>query len=114
MNCCCDSGETDDLKIEGDVGADPIWCNTCGCNVDIEDLPVSVELAEELSGWAMKYGKWIDWDEDSLKDKGIEMEGEFNKMGVALTERVKQEVGGNYKITFSPSTSARYYSRKVI
>lgn len=62
MNCCCDSGITNDLKIEGDIGADPIWCNRCGCNLDIEDVPVSNELAEELSEWARSYGTWIDWN----------------------------------------------------
>ncbi|PMC36677.1 hypothetical protein CJ195_14710 [Bacillus sp. UMB0899] len=112
MNCCCESGETNDLKIEGDVGADPIWCNKCGCNIDMEDLPVSVELADELSEWALKYGEWIDWDKDRLRNNGIEIEEEFNKLGVVLAERVKQEIGNNYKIKFCPSTSARLYTRK--
>ncbi|WP_235991659.1 hypothetical protein [Metabacillus schmidteae] len=100
------------MKIEGDVGADPIWCNKCGCNIDMEDLPVSVELADELSEWALKYGEWIDWDKDRLRNKGIEIEEEFNKLGVVLAERVKQEIGNNYKIKFFPSTSARLYTRK--
>lgn len=111
MNCCCNSGKTIDLKIAGDVGADPIWCNKCGCNIEIEDLPVSDELAEELLEWAMKYGEWIDWEKDRLRNKGIEMEAEFNKVGEALTKRVKQEIGDNYYFKYSPSTRARFYSR---
>lgn len=109
MNCFCESGESNDLRIEGDVGADPIWCNRCGCNLDIEDFPISNGLQEELSYWVMKYGGWIDWDKDKLLPKGIEMEDVFNQIGVALTEKVKQELRDKYKVKYSPSSSARSY-----
>jgi len=111
MNCCCDSGKTNDLKIEGDVGADPIWCNRCGCNLDIEDVPISDGLTEELLSWAMKYGEWIDWNKDKLLPNGIEIEDNFNQIGLVLTEKVKQELDGKYKIKFTPSTSARFYAK---
>jgi hypothetical protein len=32
-------------------------------------------------------------------------------MGVALTEKVKQELGDKYKVKYSPSTSARFYAK---
>jgi len=112
MNCCCDSGKTNDLKIEGDVGADPIWCNKCGCNLDMDDVLISDGLAEELSSWAMKYGEWIDWEIDKLLPNGMELEDEFNQIGVALTEKLKREIDGKYKIKFMPSTSARFYAQK--
>ncbi|WP_310793587.1 hypothetical protein [Salipaludibacillus neizhouensis] len=82
MNCCCENGETHDIRIEGDVGADPIWCNRCSCNLDLEDFPVSEELAKELSYWALKYGDWIDWETDKLLPNGVELEAEFNQIGV--------------------------------
>ena len=110
MNCCCDSGETDDLKVEGDVGADPIWCNECGCNLDIEDIPIPKELAEELASWAAKYGEWVNWDIDKLRPNGIELEAEFNQIGVALTEKLKNEIAGKYRIKFMPSTSTGFYT----
>lgn len=112
MNCCCNSRETMDLKIEGDVGADPVWCNKCGCNLDIEEVPISNKLAEELSYWARNYGKWIDWNKDELFSNGIKQEDKFNQMGLALTEKVKQEMDSKYNIKFIPSTSARYYAKK--
>ena len=111
MNCFCESKETYDLKIEGDVGADPIWCNRCGCNLDIDDVPISDELADKLSSWVMKYGEWIDWNKDKLLPNGIELEDEFNQMGVILTEKMKQELGDKYKVKYSPSTSARSYAQ---
>jgi hypothetical protein len=106
-------GETNDLKLEADVGADPIWCNRCGSNLEIEEVPISNELAEELSSWVRKYGKWIDWEKDKLLPNGIEMEDEFNQKGVILVEKLKQESRGNYKIKFMPSTSARFYAKQT-
>lgn len=111
MNCFCKSGETNELKLEGDVGADPIWCNKCGCNLDIEDVPISHELKDGLSYWVLGYGRWIDWNKDRLFPNGKEMEDSFNQMGVALTEKVKQELGDKYKVKYSPSTSARFYAK---
>ena len=111
MICCCDSGVTNSLKVEGDVGADPIWCNSCGCNLDIEDVPISAELAKELSNWTTKYGEWIDWDSDKLLPNGLEMEAEFNQIGVILSEKLKQGIDDTYKIKFIPSTSAKHYTQ---
>jgi len=38
--CYSENKETFDLKIEGDVDTDPIWCNHCGCNFDIEEVSI--------------------------------------------------------------------------
>ncbi|BAU29819.1 hypothetical protein DFP93_11297 [Aneurinibacillus soli] len=105
MNCFCEGGETNDLKIEGDIGADPVWCNKCGCNLNIEDIPISSELANELLSWAMKYGEWIDWDIDKWVPNGIELENSFNQMGIILCEKVRQELGDKYKVIYLPSAS---------
>lgn len=40
MRCFCEHNETNDLKIEADVDSDPIWCNQCGSNFDIEEAPI--------------------------------------------------------------------------
>lgn len=113
MQCFCEQKETYELKIEGDVGADPIWCNQCGCNFDLEDIPISNELKRELMGWATKYGEWIDWEKDKLLPNRIELEEEHNKQGVKLTEKVKKELGENYKIKFLASTMAKSYANKI-
>lgn len=112
MRCFCEQKETINLKIEGDVGADPIWCVECGCNLDLEDTPISYGLKMELVDWVTKYGKWIDWNSDEIISKGIEMEEEHNRQGEDLTKQVKQELGGKYRITFSPSTMGRNYANK--
>lgn len=109
MNCCCKKGRTKDLIIEGDVGADPFWCKKCKCNIDSNEVPISVDLKQELLSWSTTYGEWIDWKVDAFIPNGIELENEFNHKGIALTKKVQQEIGNTYSIQFIASTSARMY-----
>lgn len=44
--CKCEF--TNSFKIEADFGADPIWCNQCGWNLDIEEFPLTDNLKVEL------------------------------------------------------------------
>ncbi|WP_199445794.1 hypothetical protein [Bacillus weihaiensis] len=55
-------------------------------------------------------GEWINWSKDTLRPNGIELENEYNKLGQHLTKKVKIELGPNYKVRFSPSSSARMYA----
>lgn len=110
MNCLCEQQETYKLKVEGDVGADPIWCNQCGCNLDLDDIPISDELKSKLSDWATKYGEWIDWDLDQIIENGVDLEEEHNRQGAYLTEKVKLELRDKYRIKFSPSSMGRSYT----
>ncbi|MGG3805440.1 hypothetical protein [Metabacillus fastidiosus] len=110
MECGCKGGKTNDLKIEGDMGTDPFWCNICGFNLEMEGLPISDELAEELSSWIVQYGEWIDWENDTLLPGAIQLEEEFNQAGAVLAEKAKQELDGKYKITYSPAKSTEIYT----
>lgn len=75
------------LKIEADYSADPIWCNVCGYNLDIDDFSLSDDLIDELFNWIRDYKK-------------IPMDL-HNKLGKELTEKVKAEIGKDYpSITF--------------
>ena len=112
MHCFCEQKETYELKIEGDVGTDPVWCHQCSCNFDLEDIPISNELKSELMEWGTQYGEWIDWDTDKLIPNGIEMEEEHNKQGAKLSEKVMNELKEKYRIKFSPSSMARSYANK--
>jgi len=96
-------------KLEADLSVDPIWCNECGENLDIEDFTLSGSLQEELEHWVSEYGEWIDFNTDTLKRKGIEMENEHNKEGLDLLEKIKEELGVDYPIVFSPSTPGKLY-----
>ncbi|MCP3026439.1 hypothetical protein [Halobacillus sp. A5] len=107
MRCLCKHKETIELKVEGDVGADPIWCNQCNCNLDIEEIPIELALKLELMKWIGKYGEWIDWYKDGIVPNGVELEEEHNIEGLKLTEKVQKELEGKYKVSFSPSTFAK-------
>ncbi|WP_186578258.1 hypothetical protein [Aquibacillus kalidii] len=109
MRCNCDNKETFQLKLEGDVDTDPIWCGECGVNITLQELPISRELKAELVEWVMIYDEWIDWSKDRLRPNGIELEEKHNKLGQQLTEKLKQELGAKYKVAFAPSLSARMY-----
>ncbi len=107
MECLCEQKETQELKIEGDVEAEPVWCNQCGCNLDMEGLQISNDLKKALMEWIKAYGAWMDWEQDTLLINGIELEEVHNKQGMKLTGQVKNQVGRGYEITFSASVMAK-------
>lgn len=110
--CTCDV--TYDLRVEADIGADAIWCNKCLCNFEITYVPISNKLRSELAEWISKYGEWIDWANDGIVPNGIELEEVHNKQGVKLTEKVKKELEGKYKVSFKPSTFAKRHENKEL
>ncbi|WP_409250776.1 hypothetical protein V1502_11430 [Bacillus sp. SCS-153A] len=112
MRCLCKLNETFDLKVKGDVGADPIWCSKCGTNLELEELGLSKELEEKLLKWANDYGEWIDWIKDELVKNGVEMEEEHNTKGRELTDCVIKELGYRYRVIFSPSSMGKSYRKK--
>ncbi|WKA56561.1 hypothetical protein [Planococcus shixiaomingii] len=109
MRCFCEKQETNELKLEGDIDTDPLWCIHCGCNLEVEELPLSRELQEELARWAAAYGDWVDWEKDQLLPNGHLLEDEHNKAGLSLTEKLKKELNNDYKIEFSPFLMANNY-----
>ncbi|TFD94394.1 hypothetical protein [Jeotgalibacillus sp. R-1-5s-1] len=112
MNCLI-CGDIQEINIEGDIGADPVWCHHCGCNLDIEDLPVSAKLIKELVQWAAEYGNWIDWDVDQLRPGGLELETRFNQKGLLLSEEVQQELGEEFTIRFIDSNHSVIYANHL-
>ncbi|MFJ7406017.1 MULTISPECIES: hypothetical protein [unclassified Lysinibacillus] len=108
--CKCD--ETYDLRVEADIGADAIWCNKCLGNFEISYVSISIELQSELTKWILKYVEWIDWANDGIVPNGIELEEIHNQQGLKLTEKVRKELEGKYKVSFSPSTFAKRHANK--
>lgn len=113
MDCSfCEEEKTFNLKVEGDVGAEAIWCDECHSNLDIYDVPISKSLKLQLTMWAQQYGDWMDWDKDLLLPNGVQLENEHNKIGESLTLAVRNEFGKEYNVRFSPSSSARMYANR--
>ncbi len=67
----CD--KTYNMLVEADIGADAIWCKRCYCNLDIEYVPISIELKTELTAWTSKYGEWIDWDNEGYSPMALNL-----------------------------------------
>lgn len=109
MSCGCET-ETKQLRIEGDFSADAVWCDECLFNLETEDLPLSNEIKNELKEWAWRYGEWMNWDTETLLPGGVEQEEAHNEQGRQLTERVKEALGDEYYVGFSPSSSARSHA----
>lgn len=107
MICLCEEQEIFDLKLEGDFGADPIWCNSCGCNIDLEEMLLSDELKNELLNWVIDFGKWIDIVHEKWLPNGSNLENAHNTRGLCLVEKIQDELGKAYTITFISSNMSK-------
>lgn len=103
----CGCQKIKQLKVEADISADPLWCARCYSNLNLEDFKIPNGLKQELQRWIYDYGTWIDWENDGIVPGGVLLEEQHNVRGIALTEKVKQVLEGQYEIVFSPSTFAK-------
>ncbi len=85
--------------LEADYGADAIWCRECKCNLDIEDIPLSQKLKEDLQDWVMNYSKSVLDESEFL----YEVAQQHNINGLKLLERVQKELCVKYKISYKSS-----------
>lgn len=100
----CNCKELVTIRVEGEMGADPLWCDVCQYNFDIDDIELTEELKSELFIWVNDYASWVDWEFETLIEGQEHLEIEHNEAGKALTEKVKEQLNGQYKVVFSPST----------
>lgn len=91
------------IKVEGDVGADALWCAICGYNLDLEEINLPQSLKSKLNKWMNTYGDWIDWDKDTLKENAKEEINAHNDAGQSLTKEVQKELV-DYEVTFKPTS----------
>lgn len=103
VNCGCVDGRTTNITLEGDFGADALWCTNCQYNLDVEDTLLSDRLKEALLEWAAQYGIWIDLETDMLVEDAAQLEQTHNAAGNILAQKLKEELGVAYTITFEPS-----------
>ncbi|MBA4536816.1 hypothetical protein H1Z61_06560 [Bacillus aquiflavi] len=105
----CNCKQLKSIKLEADIGAEPIWCLECGYNLDLDGLRITDDLLREIEHWSSIYGEWIDWDSDTLKPNASELEYKHNSIGENLANKLAAQLNGKYKIKFSPSSIARKY-----
>ena len=95
--CACSSLR--EIKIEGDYGADALWCDVCGYNLDLAEIKISPSLKEAFYDWAHAYGEWMDWDTEMLKADAHEDVARHNETGHTLMKALQKELP-DYEIFF--------------
>jgi len=98
MHCFCKE-ENYDLMLEADFGADPIWCRKCGCNLNLDEVPLTQELKDELMSWVQIYSKSVLDESEYI----LEVSHQHNKKGIELLDKVQKELGDKYTVSYKPS-----------
>lgn len=101
MECGCKK-TTNKLFIEGEYGADPVWCAVCQYNIELDELPIDSALMAELLAWGNSYGEWVDLELGVYVDGGEAMEAAHNKAGALLAKKLQMALHG-VTVTFNPS-----------
>lgn len=107
--CECHKNPQYELKVEADFCSDPIWCTRCNNQLDIDLIPLTAELKESLIDWAIKYGEWINQENDTLVENGFNLENLHNEVGQKLTKKINIQLGENYVVSFVPSNIESTY-----
>lgn len=102
MECGCKQAPTK-LTLEGEFGADPLWCAVCQYNIELDDISLSDSLKQELLNWANAYGQWVDLENGIYIENGAVLEEAHNQAGAQLAEKVEQALGQGYHVQFQPS-----------
>lgn len=101
MECGCNE-PTKKLLLEGEYGADPVWCAGCQYNIELDELPLNEEMQDALLDWGNAYGQWVDLEEGVFIEGGEQMEAEHNKQGEFLAKKLTLALNG-YHVQFNPS-----------
>jgi hypothetical protein len=93
------------LKLINEYLAPPLFCpdqEKMG-HIDIDDLPLSRNLKEELSLWDKEYQ--ATFNDDCPLDSGfssLEDEIRHKNAGMMLAKKIQQELNGEYLIEYLP------------
>ena len=90
------------IDVQADFGADPIWCHTCGYNLDIEDFELDEALKTKCFKWINKYGEWLDFDTDEIIEGNLPLLDAHNEEGLFLTKQLQNALP-QYHFEFIPS-----------
>ena len=101
MDCGCKTTTTQ-LLLEGEYGADPVWCAVCQYNIELDELPIPEELMDELLDWGNRYGQWVDLEQGVFVEGGEAMEAAHNKAGELLAKKLQMALSGG-KVSFNAS-----------
>lgn len=101
MDCGCKTTTTK-LLLEGEYGADPVWCAVCQYNIELDELPIDDSLMNELLQWGNSYGQWVDLEVGQFVAGGEEMQATHNQAGALLAKKLQMALAG-VTVTFHAS-----------
>lgn len=101
VECGCKT-ETKHLFLEGEYGADPVWCAICEYNIELDELPIDSQLMDELLDWGNAYGQWIDLEHNEFVEDGEALETAHNNAGATLAKKLQMALQG-VKVDFHPA-----------
>lgn len=89
------------IKIMADYGCLPLWDGEDVGEVDPDDLKISPQLKADFMTWADEYDSALNPEDGTLV--GLldeESRRIFNQQGLALSERLKKELGDEYYVEY--------------
>ena len=101
MECGCKQ-QTTRLLVEGEFGADPVWCAECQYNIELDELAIPNELMDELLHWGNRFGEWIDIEQNTMLENGDALHAAHNEEGTRLAKKLQLALAG-VTVTFQPS-----------
>lgn len=97
------------VRIMADFAADPVW-ERSGCNANLDALPVSAALRQDLAAWQ----DWYERDcKDYLDDQPFLARVEFTAKGLELARRVKAELP-DWTVVYHDEVKAEAYARREL
>lgn len=90
---------TKKLKLMPDYGCFPLW--TADDNPDPADMSLSANTVSRLYKWAEEFDARLNWDDPASTPKPTEEESKaFEREGVELWKRLREELGAEYNVTY--------------
>lgn len=96
------------VKVMADYCADPVW--TRGSNADLDKLPVSSALQEQLLTWSCFYNHfcqdYLPPEEQSIPPFPVNA---FSEIGAFLAKQVKHQLGDDWTVEYYAEDTHKTY-----
>ncbi len=89
------------IKLMAEYNYSPLWDIEEVDNIELDQLPLSVETVERLLHWAKAYDQIMNWDDPASSGFASEQEREaFEREGIALWRQLQQELAPEYQVFY--------------
>lgn len=89
------------IKLMADYECSPLW-HACGeevGDIDLNDLPISTSLKNQLWSWADVYDRTLNWDDPATSGfKNADEVEAFTADGIKLADQLRVELGADFSV----------------